>query len=86
MQIRRKSQQISSYQELYDFVKSIKEEYNIDTDTVELIDRLIFKWFSRHRLRGLDTCYLLFNKEIEANDELRIIARGMQINVKRDVC
>jgi hypothetical protein len=84
MRIKNKSKQISNYQDLYDFVKNIRDEYNIDIDTVELIDMLIFKWFSQQRVRGLDSCYDLFQKKIEENEGFKIIADEMQIKAEWD--
>ena len=60
--------EISSYSDLYDFVKKIKESNNLDGDTADVVDDLIYRWFSQKGVRALDSCYDRFNDFLEEED------------------
>ena len=70
--MRRKYIVIENYQQLYDYVKEIKDNYNYHMDTAELVDTLIFKWFSKGGVKALDTCYEEFNKRLKSGLKLKM--------------
>ncbi|MFW5984789.1 MAG: hypothetical protein ACOCQ1_00790 [Halanaerobiaceae bacterium] len=71
--------QINSYQDLYDFVKSMKEEFNLDLDTTELVDELIYNWFSQHGVRALDSCYDIFNERLRETGGFMVVIEEGEI-------
>lgn len=64
--------EISSYGELYDIVKKIRNMYNHFTDTTDMIDELIYRWFSSGGVRGLDSCYEQFHNIIKEKGKFKI--------------
>ena len=68
--------EINSYSDLYDFVKKIKKQYNLDRDTSDVVDELIYRWFSQQGVRALDSCYDRFNDFLEENDGFLVRASG----------
>ncbi len=65
---KQKQVKINSFNDLYDFVKQNKENNYFVEDIEDLINSLIFRWFSCKRVNGLDTCYRLFSEKIKEND------------------
>ncbi len=80
--IRQKQIKINTYQELYDFVKNVKRDNNLDLDTLEIIDGLIYKWFSRNGVKALDTCYSIFNDIIKSNKNFIIKLEDKEIKAE----
>ena len=63
---------INNYSELFDYVKRMKDLYNLASDTEELTDDLIYRWFSQKGVRGLDSCYQEFNQKLQNNKGITI--------------
>ena len=63
---------INSYNDLFDYVKYIKEKQNLERDTSLIVDDLIFKWFSQKGINGLDICYRKFNEMLEKEENFNV--------------
>ncbi len=61
---RQRQAHIKNYQDLYEFVKNIKHSSNREQDVEEIINQLIYRWFSQKRVHALDSCYDIFNKKL----------------------
>ncbi|MFW5998735.1 MAG: hypothetical protein ACOC4G_04240 [Bacillota bacterium] len=63
---------VKNYNDLYNYVKDIKNRYNLEGDTSEIVDELIYRWFSQKGINGLDVCYHKFNEKLEEDEYINI--------------
>ncbi|MFW6409927.1 MAG: hypothetical protein ACOCZR_02685 [Halanaerobiales bacterium] len=73
---------ITSYRQLYDAVKEVRDKYNIVSDTSQMVDDLIYRWFSSAGVRALDSCYLKFNEILSKEGQIEISIEGGRIRAK----
>ncbi len=72
---------IESYQDLYDQVKEIKDKYNFHMDTFDLVDTLIFDFFSRGGVNALDSCYEKFKQKLQ-EEKMRLKMEDGEIKLE----
>ena len=63
---------INNYQDLFNYVKNIKNKKNFEMDTSQIVDNLIFKWFSQNGINGLDICYKKFNEMLQEKNNFNV--------------